>query len=50
MDKNFPIVTVVVPAYNHEDYVLDCITSILDEDYPNMEVIVINDGSTDSTE
>jgi len=50
VDKNFPIVTVVVPAYNHEDYVLDCITSILDEDYPNMEVIVINDGSTDSTE
>lgn len=50
MDKNFSVVTVVVPVYNHEDYVLDCITSILDEDYPNTEVIVINDGSTDGTE
>ncbi|MBI5598234.1 MAG: glycosyltransferase family 2 protein [Deltaproteobacteria bacterium] len=50
MDKPAPLVTVVVPTYNHENYVLDCITSILEEDYPAIELIVINDGSTDSTD
>lgn len=45
-----PLVTVVVPAYNHEDYVPGCIKSILDQDYPAIELIVINDGSTDDTD
>lgn len=45
-----PLVTVVVPTYNHENYVLDCLLSIVEQDYPNIELIVINDGSTDSTD
>lgn len=49
-EKQLPAVSIVVPAYNHENYVADCIKSILEQDYPNMELIVINDGSTDSTE
>lgn len=44
-----PLVTVVVPAYNHEDYIEDCIDSILSQSYKNIELIVINDGSTDGT-
>jgi len=50
MERKPPLVTVVVPTYNHENYVVECIKSILEQDYPNMELIVINDGSTDSTD
>lgn len=50
MRHEFPLVTIVVPAYNHEDYIVDCISSILDQDWPCIEVIVINDGSTDKTD
>ena len=49
MSKKNSLVSMVVPAYNHEDYVVDCIESILGQDYPNLDLIVINDGSTDST-
>ncbi|MFZ3071951.1 MAG: glycosyltransferase family A protein [Thermodesulfobacteriota bacterium] len=50
MERKPPLVTVVVPTYNHENYVIECIESILGQDYPNIELIVINDGSTDSTD
>ncbi len=43
-------VTVVVPAYNEEKTIRECVESILDSDYPSLELIVVNDGSTDSTE
>ncbi len=49
MERCDPLVTVVVPAYNHEDYVTECLSSIVEQDYPSLELIVINDGSTDST-
>lgn len=45
-----PLVSVVVPAYNHEQYISECILSILAQDYPNIDLIVINDGSTDNTD
>ncbi len=48
-NKNYPLVTVVVPAYNHENYIEECINSILGQDYPAIELFVINDGSTDGT-
>ncbi len=44
-----PRVTLVVPAYNHEDYIEECLSSVLGQDYPALEVIIINDGSTDAT-
>ena len=47
-NKN-PLVTVVVPAYNHEDFVEGCVESILSQDYKEIELFVINDGSTDGT-
>ena len=51
MDSHdFPLVSVVVPVYNHQDYIQECLMSILDQDYPHIELIVINDGSTDETE
>jgi len=42
-----PLVTAVVPVYNHEKYVIDSVRSIIRQSYPNIELIIINDGSTD---
>lgn len=44
-----PLVSIVVPAYNHATYLQECIESILAQDYPRVELIVLNDGSTDNT-
>ena len=45
----YPLVTVLIPAYNHEKYVQDTLLSILNQTYKNIELIIINDGSTDNT-
>jgi alpha-1,3-rhamnosyltransferase len=44
-----PLVSIVIPAYNHERFVKQTIKSLIDQDYPNLELIVLNDGSTDNT-
>lgn len=49
IDNINPLVTVIVPAYNHEDYIEECIDSILNQNYSNIELFVVNDGSTDGT-
>lgn len=43
------MISVIVPAYNAEDYVEECLASILAQTYRDFELIVIDDGSTDST-
>jgi biofilm PGA synthesis N-glycosyltransferase PgaC len=47
--EEFPLVTVLIPAYAEEDHIGRSIEGILRIDYPNFEVVVINDGSPDST-
>lgn len=42
-------VTVIIPTYNHSDYILEAIHSVLDQKYKNCEIIVVDDGSTDDT-
>lgn len=49
--SRFPDVTFLIPAYNEEEYVAECIQSLLEMDYPSdkLDIIAINDGSADST-
>ena len=44
-----PLVTVLVTSYNHETFVEECIFSILEQTYENIQLIVIDDGSTDNS-
>lgn len=51
LDDNFnPLVTVVIPVYNGENYLKEAIDSALNQTYKNVEILVINDGSKDNTE
>ena len=45
-----PLISVIVPIYNVEAYLRDCLDSILQQTYKNLEVILINDGSKDSSQ
>lgn len=44
-----PKVSVIVPVYNTEKYLPECIDSIINQSYLNLEIILINDGSTDNS-
>ena len=46
---NLLLISVIVPVYNGESYLRSCIESIENQTYQKLEIIIINDGSTDST-
>ena len=48
--SSHPLVTVITPTYNQDQYILETAYSVLSQTYPNIEYIIINDGSTDTTE
>lgn len=45
--KNYPIISIIIPIYNGEKYLKRCLESVLVQSYPNLEIICVNDGSTD---
>lgn len=49
MDKDKTLVSIIVPVYNAELYLEECINSILEQTYKNLEIILIDDGSTDNS-
>lgn len=49
VDKN-PIFAVIIPVYNGQEYIADCLNSLVNQSYKHWIAICVNDGSTDDTE
>ena len=50
MNKIYPLISVIIPAYNAEQFLDETLESVLSQTYENWECIIVNDGSTDNTE
>ncbi len=49
MDFQSPLVSILITAYNRQDYLAECIESALSVTYPNIEIIIVDDASDDNT-
>ena len=44
------LITIIIPVYNNKKYLRRCIDSIINQTYEKLEILIINDGSTDGSE
>lgn len=49
MSQSLPLVSVIIPVYNHENYVTQALKSVWEQSYSNLEIIIIDDGSKDKS-
>jgi len=49
MNRDLPLVSVIISCFNHENYIQACIESVVRQTYPNIELIVFDDGSSDNS-
>ncbi len=49
MITNNPLVSVIIPIYNVQDYLAECLESVIHQTYTHLEIILINDGSSDAS-
>lgn len=50
MNEHFPLISLVIPVYNTERFLEKCIKSAIAQDYPNLEILILNNGSTDGSQ
>ncbi len=48
-DQSYPKISIITPSYNQGDYIEECIRSVIDQNYPHLEYIIIDGGSQDHT-
>ena len=49
MNSKFPLVSIIIPAFNASEHIKQCIVSIINQTYSNLQIIIIDDGSSDDT-
>ena len=43
------LISIIIPVYNVEQYLEECLISVINQDYKNLEIILVDDGSTDKS-
>ena len=47
--QNLELISVIIPVYNVEKYIRECLDSIVNQTYKNLQIILVDDGSSDNS-